>query len=77
MSRRSCTTRAERTPDPTVGVRVLSDRGGTERVVGVVLSIPFGTDYRSARAATESANAAAAEAERRWWLTRRGSTPAP
>jgi hypothetical protein len=46
-----------------VGVRVLSDRGGTERVVGVVLSIPFGTDYRSARAATESANAAAAEAE--------------
>ncbi|MGZ0024677.1 TolC family protein [Stenotrophomonas sp. S4] len=56
-------TRAERTPDPTVGVRVLSDRGGTERVVGVVLSIPFGTDYRSARAATESANAAAAEAE--------------
>jgi outer membrane protein TolC len=55
--------RAERTPDPTVGVRVLSDRGGTERVVGVVLSIPFGTDYRSARAATESANAAAAEAE--------------
>lgn len=55
--------RAERTPDPTVGVRVLSDRGGAERVVGVVLSIPFGTDYRSARAATESANAAVAEAE--------------
>jgi outer membrane protein TolC len=55
--------RADRTPDPTVGVRVLSDRGGAERVVGVVLSIPFGTDYRSARAATESANAAAAEAE--------------
>ncbi|AEB83370.1 outer membrane efflux protein [Alicycliphilus denitrificans K601] len=56
-------TRAERTPDPTVGVRVLSDRGGTERVVGLVLSVPFGMDYRSARAATESANAAAAEAE--------------
>jgi outer membrane protein TolC len=55
--------RADRTPDPTVGVRVLSDRGGAERVVGVVLSVPFGTDYRSARAATESANAAAAEAE--------------
>lgn len=55
--------RAERTPDPTVGVRVMSDRGGAERVVGVVLSVPFGGDYRSAMAAAEGANAAAAEAE--------------
>ncbi len=56
-------TRADRTPDPSVGVRVMSERGGAERVYGVVLSIPIGTDYRSALAATESANAAAAEAE--------------
>ena len=55
--------RANRTPDPTVGVRMMSERGGTERVIGVVLTVPFGTDYRSAMAATESANAAAAEAE--------------
>jgi outer membrane protein TolC len=55
--------RANLTPDPTVGVRVLSDRGGAERVVGVVFSVPFGTDYRNALAATESANAIAAEAE--------------
>ena len=55
--------RANRTPDPTVGVRMMSERGGAERVIGVVLTVPFGTDYRSAMAATESANAAAAEAE--------------
>jgi hypothetical protein len=42
---------------------MMSERGGTERVIGVVLTVPFGTDYRSAMAATESANAAAAEAE--------------
>ncbi len=52
--------RANRTPDPTVGVRMMSERGGAERVIGVVLTVPFGTDYRSAMAATESANAAAA-----------------
>lgn len=55
--------RAERTPDPTVGVRILSDRGGRERAVGVVLSVPLGTSYRSAIASAESANALAAEAE--------------
>jgi outer membrane protein TolC len=55
--------RTDRTPDPSVGVRMMSDRGGAERVVGVVFSMPFGTDYRSALAAAESANAAAAEAE--------------
>ncbi len=55
--------RADRRPDPTLGVRLLSDRGGAERVVGVVFSIPLGTDYRRAQADTESANAAAAEAE--------------
>lgn len=55
--------RAERAPDPTVGVRVLSDRGGRERTVGVVLSVPLGTSYRSAMASAESASTLAAEAE--------------
>ena len=55
--------RAERTPDPRVGVRMLSDKGGAERTVGVVLSVPLGGDYRAALAAQESAMAAAAEAE--------------
>lgn len=56
-------TRADRTPDPSVGVRVISDRGGAEKVVGLVLNIPIGTDYRSAMAVSEGANAAAADAE--------------
>jgi outer membrane protein TolC len=55
--------RANRTPDPTVGLRVLSERGGGERVAGVILSVPFGGSFRDALAETESANAAAAEAE--------------
>lgn len=42
---------------------MMSERGGSERVVGIVLTVPFGTDYRSAMATMESANAAAAEAE--------------
>lgn len=54
---------AERTPDPTLGVRVLSDRGGRERTVGLVLSIPVGSAYRSAIASAESANAHAAQAQ--------------
>jgi len=56
-------TRADRTPDPSVGLRMMSERGGNERVVGVVLSIPFGTDYRSAKAEIETANASAAQME--------------
>lgn len=56
-------TRADRTPDPSIGLRVMSDRGGDERAFGLVLSLPIGGDYRSALAATESANATAAEAE--------------
>lgn len=55
--------RVDRTPDPTVGVHMTSERGGSERIVGVVVTVPFGTGYRSAMAATESANASVAEAE--------------
>lgn len=71
-------TRADRTPDPTLGVRVLSDLGGAERAVGLVFTVPLGTSYRSAMAAAESANAVAAEldaigmrrvAEQSAWVT--------
>lgn len=55
--------RADRVPDPSVGLRMLSDRGGRERAFGVTLSIPLGGSYRSAEAAAASADAMGAEAE--------------
>lgn len=55
--------RADRLPDPTVGVRVFDDVGGLERAVGVLVSIPFGVRQRSALAAAAAANAQAAQAE--------------
>jgi outer membrane protein TolC len=53
--------RSEARPDPTVGVRVGQARSGAERFVGVVLSLPFGGEYRTAGAAAAAARAAAAE----------------
>lgn len=41
---------AERRPDPLVGVRYASDRGGGERVAGVYLSVPLGSAARDAGA---------------------------
>lgn len=38
--------RADRTPDPTVGVFTSSEAARTERVVGISLSIPLGGTYR-------------------------------
>lgn len=38
--------RADRTPDPTVGVFTSSEASRTERVVGISLSIPLGGTYR-------------------------------
>lgn len=38
--------RAERTPDPTVGVFTASEASRTERVIGISLSIPLGGTYR-------------------------------
>ena len=55
--------RADRLPDPTVGVRVLDDLGGRERAVGLVVSIPIGVRQRSATAAAAGADALQAEAE--------------
>lgn len=63
LSLQAARARAERRPDPSVGLRLLSERGGAERTVGLVLSVPLGGGYRSARADAEAANAAAAEAE--------------
>lgn len=55
--------RAERMPDPVVGVRVLNEQGGRERALGLTLSIPLGTRYRSAQAAAAGADAMGAAAE--------------
>lgn len=55
--------RADRLPDPTVGVRVSDDLDGQERAVGLVVSIPFGIRQRSALAATAAATAQSAQAE--------------
>ena len=55
--------RAERRPDPSIGLRMMDERGGAERAVGLVLSVPIGTRHRSALAAGEAANATAAEAD--------------
>lgn len=51
--------RADRLPDPTVGLRLLSDLGGAERAIGVVFSMPIGGRHRAALADAEGANAAA------------------
>lgn len=55
--------RADRLPDPTIGVRVLNDLGGRERAVGVIISIPFGVRQRGARAAAAGADAQVAQAD--------------
>lgn len=50
---------AERTPDPTIGFHVGSDRGGEERLAGLSLSIPFPGQARAANARRETALAGA------------------
>lgn len=55
--------RAERLPDPTVGIRVMNDLGGRERAVGLIVSIPIGVRQRGAQAAAAGADALAAQAE--------------
>ncbi|WP_199097989.1 TolC family protein [Dyella sp. ASV21] len=55
--------RADRLPDPTVGIRVLNDRNGRERAYGLVVGIPLGGSYRRAEAASTAADAQLAEAE--------------
>jgi len=51
---------AERLPDPSLGLRAASERGGADHIVGVSISIPFSGAARSARAAETLALADAA-----------------
>lgn len=51
---------ADRVPDPALGLRAASERGGSEHIVGVSISIPFSGTARSARAAETLAQAEAA-----------------
>ncbi|GEN98699.1 hypothetical protein NSE01_05320 [Novosphingobium sediminis] len=52
--------RAERHADPSFGVRAFSERGGMERGLGVVATMPLGGGYRRFQAEEASANARAA-----------------
>jgi len=59
--------RAERTPDPTVGIYSASEVGGQERIFGVTVSIPIPDGQRSRRAdkAVHSLEAARQEVEQK------------
>ncbi|HEX5392020.1 MAG TPA: TolC family protein [Rhodocyclaceae bacterium] len=54
---------ADRLPDPSVGIRVGSELGGDERVVGLVLSIPLPGSARFATARSQNAMADAAASQ--------------
>lgn len=54
----------ERRPDPTVGLRLGQARDASEQVVGVVLSIPFGGEYRAAAVRAAASRAATAALQR-------------
>lgn len=53
---------ADRSADPTVGLRFAQERGGAERVLGLTVSMPFGSALRDSRVQGGSAALAAAEA---------------
>ncbi len=55
--------RADNLPDPTIGINYSSEYGGSQRVVGGILSFPLPGDYR--RAGAEGAAAAAEMAMQR------------
>ncbi|MBC2667173.1 TolC family protein [Novosphingobium flavum] len=55
--------RKERMGDPTIGLRVFSDKGGMEKGAGVQFTLPFGGGYRSAEAEEAAAQASAALAD--------------
>lgn len=54
--------RQDRAPDPTIGVRTFSERGGDETGVGLFMSVPLSGARRSATAERQAAAASAAEA---------------
>lgn len=47
--------RAEKTPDPTLGIYTTSEMGGRERIYGVAISIPIPGSLRNARSAKAAA----------------------
>ncbi len=53
----------DRIADPSVGLRVLSERNGAERGAGVVISMPLGGGHRRALSDRAGAEASAAQAE--------------
>lgn len=55
--------KADRIPDPSLGFRLFSERGGAEKGVGVLASIPLGGGYRKAAAGQASAEAGSARLE--------------
>ena len=55
--------RAERFADPSLGLRLFSERNGAERGAGLVLSMPLGGGHRQALADRAAAEAGAARAE--------------
>lgn len=55
--------RKDRVADPSVGVRLFSERGGAERGAGLVFSMPLGGGHRAALADRAAADAGAARSE--------------
>lgn len=55
--------RRDRLADPSLGVRLFSERGGAERGAGLVLSLPLGGGHRRALADKAEAEAGVARAE--------------
>ncbi|MBU0555302.1 MAG: TolC family protein [Alphaproteobacteria bacterium] len=53
----------ERTADPSLGLRLFSERGGEERGVGLVFSLPLGGGHRAALADRAAAQSSSAQAE--------------
>ena len=53
--------RQDRRPDPTIGIRSLSECGGREQTIGLFVSTPLGGARRSAIADGETARASAAQ----------------
>jgi outer membrane protein TolC len=53
----------DRRPDPALGIRTLSERGGDETAGGLTFNIPIGGRYRAAEARALAADAGAAGAE--------------
>lgn len=63
MEAAAARTKRDRIADPTLGLRLFSERGGAERGAGLVFSLPLGGRHRKALAAEAAAQASSARAE--------------